>query len=95
MRKNEYTSEFRAEAVRIVESSSKSVPAVARDLGINSNTLHSWVRKAEQVSAGSGSGSLSVDERARLKQLERELREVRMERDFLKKAAAFFAKNQP
>jgi transposase len=87
-----FTGEYRDEAVRMVLDSSRPIAAVARDLGINEGTLGNWVGKYRAEHPVSE--ELSVDERARFKQLERENRELRMERDFLKKAAAFFAKEQ-
>ena len=76
----------------MVTETSKPIAEVARDLGINEGTLGNWVNKyrAEHPT----SEELTIDERARLKELERENRELRMERDFLKKAAAFFAREQ-
>ena len=87
-----FTAEYREEAVRMVLDSSRPIAAVARDLGINEGTLGNWVSKYRAEHPVSEEPS--TDERARLKELERETRELRMERDSLKKAAAFFAKEQ-
>ena len=87
-----FTAEYREEAVRMVLDSSRPIAAVARDLGINEGTLGNWVNRYRTEHPVSE--DLTIDERARLKELERENRELRMERDFLKKAAAFFAKEQ-
>lgn len=87
-----FTAGYREEAVRMVLDSSRPIAAVARDLGINEGTLGNWVSRYRAEHPVSE--ELSIDERARLKELERENRELRMERDFLKKAAAFFAKEQ-
>lgn len=77
----------------MVIETSKPIAEVARGLGINEGTLGNWVN--QHRSAGSdGEPALTVSERARLKELERENRELRMEREFLKKAAAFFAQEQ-
>ncbi len=87
-----FSPEYRVEAVKMVVDTSRPIAEVARDLGINEGTLGNWVnvhRKDHPVSE-----ELNVDDRARLKELEREVRELKMERDFLKKAAAFFAKEQ-
>ena len=86
-RKEKFTAEFKAQAVRLVQESEATMSDVARDLGISLSTLHQWVRKAE-------TGSGRAGEQSELAKLRRELDQVRMERDFLKKAAAFFAKHQ-
>jgi transposase-like protein len=87
-----FTKEFKAGAVRLVQESGKSVPTVARDLDLTETALRSWVRQA-QIDAGRGTPeALTTDERAELAGLRREVRTLRMERDILKKATAFFAK---
>jgi transposase len=86
-----FTDEFKAEAVALVESSGKSVRQVALDLGLSQTALHAWVYKSAEGSEQDVS-TLNVGERTELKQLREENRVLRMERDFLKKAAAFFAK---
>ena len=93
-KRRSFTKEFKAQAVRIVRESSKPVGTVARELDLTETALRSWVRQAE-VDAGRGpAGALTTEERAELGQLRREVRTLRMERDILKKAAAFFAKEQ-
>jgi transposase-like protein len=94
MEKRVYTPEFRGEAVKIVLGSGKAVAAVARDIGVHEGTLMNWVNKYRREHPDTEQ-PLNMSERAELKQLRDETRELRMERDFLKKAAAFFAKNQP
>lgn len=91
-RYRKFSPEYRVEAVKMVIETSRPIAAVARDLGINEGTLGNWVLKYREEHPVSE--ELTIDERARLKELERENRELRMERDFLKKAAAFFAKEQ-
>ena len=87
-----FTREFKAEAVRLVRESGKSVPTVARELDLTETALRSWVRQAA-IDAGRGApGALTTEEREELARLRRETRTLRMERDILKKAAAFFAK---
>ncbi len=87
-----FTKEFKAQAVRIVRESDKSVAAVARELDLTETALRSWVRQGE-IDAGRGpAGALTTEEREELGRLRRENRTLRMERDILKKATAFFAK---
>jgi transposase-like protein len=88
-----FSPEYKDEAVRMVIETSKPIAEVARGLGINEGTLGNWVNQYKNTHSGS-EPALSVSERARLKELERENRELRMEREFLKKAAAFFAQEQ-
>lgn len=86
-----FTEDFKAEAVSLVKSSGKPISQVARDLDLTVTALREWVRKAEGERPRK-EGPLDVDERTRLRRLEEENRVLRMERDFLKKAAAFFAR---
>jgi transposase len=87
-----FTVEYKDEAVRMVIDSGRPIAEVARDLGINEGTLGNWVAKYRLDHPVSE--ELNISERARLKELEKEVRELRLEREFLKKAAAFFAKEQ-
>jgi transposase len=87
-----YPDAFRAEAVELVRSGERSIPQVARDLGINEQTLRNWVKRAE-IDAGRGApGELTSDERAELVCLRRENRLLQQEKEILKTAAAYFAK---
>src|SRR5438309_339774 len=85
-----YPPAFKIEAVRLVHSGDKSIAAIAKDLGISDPTLRSWVHQAE-IDAGTRDG-LTTSERIELAQLRREVRILKQEREILKKAAAFFAK---
>lgn len=89
--RRKFTDQFKAEAVELVRSSGKSVGQIAKDLDLTETALREWVKKAEGTNPRK-EGPLGEDERAKLKRLEEENRVLRMERDFLKKAAAFFAK---
>ena len=84
-----YPPEFKAEAVRLVKTSGETIRQIAKDLGISDQTLRNWVGQ-DNVDAGKKSG-LSSDERARMRELEKENRKLREEREILRKAAAFFA----
>lgn len=87
-----YTPEYRGEAVRLVIDNSRPIAEVARDLGINEGTLGNWVNKHRADHPASE--DLGITDRARLRALEKENAELRMQGEFLKKAAAFFAKEQ-
>ena len=89
MRYQKHTNEFKLEAVRLAEQEGISVAQVARDLGISDSVLYDWVKK---FGARSGSAAVTPDEREELMRLRRELRIVKEERDILKKATAFFAR---
>jgi transposase len=86
-----YPLEFRREAVALLRSSGKPVPQLADELGISPQSLRNWARQID-VDAGKAEG-LSSDEREELRRLRRELKIVTEEREILKKAAAFFAKD--
>jgi transposase-like protein len=85
-----FTPEFREEAARMVVETSQPIAAVARELGINETSLGNWVRDYRKKHADD-EPPLQLSERARLRELERENRELRMKADFLSKAAAYFA----
>ena len=87
-----YPPEFTAEAVRLVGSSERSLTRIAKDLGVADQTLRNWVQHAE-IDDGARE-ALAPSERAELRQLRREVRTLRQEREILKKAAAFFAKER-
>ncbi len=87
-----YPVEFRREAAELVRSSGKSVTAVAKDLGISDGCLYEWVRQADADAGRGHPGDLTTQEKAELRDLKRENRLLREEREILKKAAAFFAK---
>jgi len=89
--RRDFTEAFKAEAVRLVRESGKTVSAVARELDLTESALRQWVRDAEREARRTG--ALSSGERKELEQLRREVRTLRMERDILKNAAAFFAKD--
>ena len=91
-KRRKFTAQFKAEAVRLCQVGDRSVGQVARDLDLTETALREWVKNAE-VDAGNGPpGALTSTEREELTRLRRENKRLQMEREILKKAAAFFAK---
>ena len=88
-----FSEEFRIGAVRLVLEEGKTVGAVARDLDLTPSSLAHWVQQA-RADRSQGKTGLTTEERAELAMLRKDNRELRMERDILKKAAAFFARHQ-
>ena len=92
-KRRKFTDEQKADAVRLVRQVG-SVPQVARDLDLTETALRSWVKQADIDDGHGVEGALTTEEMEELRRLRRENRTLKMERDFLKKAAAFFAKEQ-
>jgi transposase-like protein len=88
-----FTPEFREEIATLVVDGQRSISEVAREYGLSDTTVGNWVRKYRAEHAGD-EPPLQLSERARLRELERENRELAMENAFLKKAAAYFAREQ-
>jgi len=88
-----FTPEFKAEAIKVVNESGRPIAEVARDIGVNEGTLGNWVN-LWRVEHPDAEPELGLSERAELAELRRENQRLRMEREFLKKAAAFFATEQ-
>jgi transposase len=87
-----FTKEYKAEVVGLVSQGDKTIGALSSDLGLTESAVRNWVAQAE-IDAGKGPpGALTTAERQELAQLRRDNRRLRMERDILKKATAFFAK---
>ena len=87
-----FSAEYKAEVVGLVRSSGKSPGQVAKELDLTETAVRSWVRQAAMDAKRDPQGPLTSEERAELTRLRRELKTTTMERDFLRKAAAFFAK---
>ncbi len=92
-KRRKFTDEQKADAVLLVRQVG-SIPQVARDLDLTETALRHWVKQAEVDEERGPEGALTTDEKEELRRLRRENRTLKMERDFLKKAAAFFAKEQ-
>ena len=87
-KRRRFTPEFKAEAVRMMTETDAPVSQLARELGVSAKSLHEWFRDARPPQAD----PLTEDERTELIRLRRDIKHVRMERDILKKATAFFAR---
>jgi transposase len=90
-RRRKYTPEFKDEAARMVVETSRPIAEVAREIHVNEGTLGNWV-KTYRAKHADEEPPLSITERARLRELEKENRDLKMKVAFLGKAAAFFAK---
>lgn len=88
-----YTPEYRREAALRVIDTGRTIAAVARELNVGEQLLGRWVAQ-ERARSGAGEALLDLDERAELERLRREVQELRMDNEFLGKAAAFFASKQ-
>ena len=87
-----FTDEYKAEVVELIRRSGKSIGAVAKELDLTETAVRAWVHQAE-VDAGRGpAGALTTAEREELAQLRKRIKTLEMEREILKKATAFFAK---
>lgn len=86
-----FTEEFKAGAVRLVLDEGKTISQVGRDLDVAQSVIGNWVKQA-RADRSDGKTGLTTEERAELTRLRREVRDLRQQRDILKKAAAFFAK---
>jgi transposase len=89
-KRRNFTPEYKEEAAKLVIETSRPIAECARDIGVNEQTLRNWVNAYRKAHAGE-EPPLSVSERAELRELKEEVRELRLKSEFLGKAAAFFA----
>ena len=87
-----FTKEYKAEVVGLIRHSGKTVGAVCRDLGLTETAVRRWVQQAEVDSGRGPAGALTTEEREEFAQLRKRVKTLEMEREILKKATAFFAK---
>ena len=90
--RRKFSDEFKAGAVRLVLEEERSITRVAKDLDLTPSSLGKWVEQARADRGKSKRGTLTTEEKEELSRLRKENRELRLEREILKKAAAFFAK---
>jgi transposase len=88
-----YSSQFKQDAVKLAVESEKPVAQTAKDLGVNPNTLYTWISKFNQPEVPLNKSAADKHPYEELKRLRRENIDLKEERDILKKAAAYFAKN--
>ena len=94
-KRRKFTPEFREQAARLVIETGRPIAHMAAEIGVGEQLLGRWVRLAQQrADGGDTSAVLDADERAELERLRKENAELRLDREFLKKAAAFFASEQ-
>jgi transposase len=91
-KRRSFSKEYKAEVVGLIRKSGKSVGAVARELDLTETAVRRWVEKAEIDSGGGPAGALTSAEREELARLRKQVKTLEMEREILKKATAFFAK---
>ena len=91
-KRRKFSAEYKAETVRLIQRSCKSIGQMALELGIGETALRRWVEQAEVEAGGGPEGALKRSEREELVELRRENRRLRLERELLKKATAFFAR---
>lgn len=87
-----FSDDFKAGAVALVLEEGKSIAQVAKDLDLTPSSVGQWVEQARANSGKSSRGTLTTDEKEELARLRKEVRELRLEREILKKATVFFAK---
>jgi transposase len=87
-----FSREYKAEVAELIRKSGRSIGAVAKELGLTETAVRRWVEQAEVDQGRGSSGVLTTAERDELAQLRRRVKQLEMEREILKKAAAFFAK---
>jgi transposase len=91
-KRRSFSAAYKTEVVDLVRASGKSIGAVAKDLGLGETAVRAWVRQAAIDGSGGGAGALTTAERSELTELRRRVRTLEMEREVLKKATAFFAR---
>ena len=91
-KRRKFTAEYKAEVVALCRQGDRSVGQVSRDLDLTETTVRNWVKQAD-IDEGKGpEGALTTEEKEELRRLRREVRQLRMEREILKAATVFFAK---
>ena len=92
MKRRAFLPEFKAEAVRLCKVGDRSVRQVAKDLDLTETALREWIQRADAGAGQGPPGALGTEERSELLELRKRVKRLEMEREILKKATAFFAK---
>ncbi len=93
-KRRQFTPEFKSEAIQLARSPGQSIARVAKDLGISEGNLRNWIKQADTDAGKGPHAALTTAEKEELSALRREIKQLRMEREILRKAAAYFAKEQ-
>ena len=91
-KRRRFTTEFKAETVKLIRESDRSVGQICRELDLTETAVRRWLKQADVDDGNGPSGALTTGELEELRRLRRENRELRQEREILKKATVFFAK---
>ena len=87
-----FSAEFKADAVRLCKAGERTIGQVAKELDLTETALREWIRRAGEASSAPAPDALAADEREELRELRKRVKRLEMEREILKKATAFFAK---
>ena len=90
-----HTREFKADTVQLVRTSGRSIGQIANDLGLSQSLVRTWVAQADVDDGRGRPGALTTAEKEELSRLRKEVKVLRMEREILKRAATFFARENP
>jgi transposase len=91
-KRRSFTKEYKAEVVDLIRKGDKSIGLICKDLGLPETAVRRWVKQAETDAGGGPAGALTTAEREELAALRKQVKTLQMEREILKKATAFFAK---
>ena len=92
-KRRSFTKEYKAQVVQMVRSIGKTIGQIAKDLDLTETAVRAWAKRAQVDTKKDPHGPLTTDERSEMSRLRRELKTMTMERDFLRKASAFFARS--
>ena len=91
-KRRRFTPEFKREAVKLIRASDRPIAELCQEMDLTETAVRRWLKQAEVDAGGGRAGALTTDEREELHKLRKEIRELRMEKEILRKATAFFAR---